>query len=62
MAVSDGTQTLTREVAERLGTTVQSLSPQRQSLIDKGIIWSPERGKIAFTLPGMAEFIDRLSS
>lgn len=62
MAVNDGAPARTREVAERLGTTVQSLSPQRQSLIDKGIIWSPERGKIAFTVPGMAEFIDRLSS
>ncbi|MEF3322353.1 ATP-binding protein [Gulosibacter sp. GYB002] len=62
MAVNDGAPARTREVAERLATTVQSLSPQRQSLIDKGIIWSPERGKIAFTVPGMAEFIDRLSS
>lgn len=33
--------------------------PVRASLIKKGIIYSPERGRIAFTVPGMAGFIER---
>ena len=34
-------------------------SPNRASLIKKGIIYSAERGRIGFTVPGMAGFIER---
>ena len=33
--------------------------PSRASLIKKGIIYSAERGRIGFTVPGMAGFIER---
>jgi hypothetical protein len=54
----DGT-TATADVARRLSTRPQSLSPARQSLIDKGIIYAPDRGKVAFTVPNMREFVLR---
>lgn len=34
-------------------------SPARASLIEKGVIYSPERGRIGFTVPGMASFVER---
>lgn len=49
-------------VATRLGTSPQGLSTVRQGLIDKGIIFAPERGAVAFTVPGMALFIQRMST
>jgi len=36
-------------------TTGTSL--QRDGLIKKGLIWSPRRGQVAFTVPRFAEFI-----
>ena len=47
------------EVAARLGKTPTSLGPARDALIKKGLIYAPEHGKIAFTVPRMAEFIAR---
>lgn len=47
------------QVAERLGKTTAEVSVVRQSLIQLGLIYSPEYGKIAFTVPGMADFIQR---
>lgn len=47
------------EVARRLGTTVQAQGPNRAKLIDKGLIYAPEHGVVAFTVPGMAGFISR---
>lgn len=46
-------------VAGRLGRHPRSLSPARASLIGKGLIYAPERGVLAFTGPGMADFIRR---
>lgn len=48
-------------VAERLGKSAQSLSIARANLINKGLIYAPERGHVAFTVPGMAAYIDRIS-
>jgi hypothetical protein len=31
----------------------------RNELIKKGLTYAPERGLLAFTVPGMHEFIDR---
>ena len=47
------------EVARRLGRRIASLGPVRANLIAKGLA-SPEHGQIAFTVPGMADFIARL--
>ncbi|WP_061965021.1 ATP-binding protein [Demequina aurantiaca] len=49
-----------RVVAERLGKTQESISAIRGRLIGKGIVFSPKRGQIAFTVPGMATFIRRV--
>ena len=46
------------ELAVRIGRRRPSnLSVARQELIKKGLVYSPERGLIAFTVPGMADFI-----
>jgi hypothetical protein len=47
------------EVAARLGKTHTGVGPIRDSLIKKGLIYSPEHGQIAYTVPGMADFIAR---
>lgn len=48
------------EVARRLGkTSVQQVGPTRARLIHKGLLYAPEHGLIAFTVPGMADFIAR---
>lgn len=49
----------TAEIARRLNTKQTSLSPARQSLIQKGIIFAPDRGIVAFTVPNMAQFVLR---
>lgn len=48
-----------QRVADLLGHQRSSLSKTRHQLINKGIIYSPERGLVAFTVPGMADFINR---
>lgn len=47
-------------VAEKLGVAPSDLTKVRASLIAKGLIYAPERGQIAFTVPGMNIFIARL--
>ncbi len=47
------------EVATRIGKKPASLGPTRANLINKGIIYAPEHGQIAFTVPGMSKFIER---
>lgn len=49
----------TGEVAQRLKRKQAALGPVRAKLIWKGLVYSPEHGQIAFTVPGMAEFISR---
>jgi hypothetical protein len=46
-------------VAERLGRKVTALGPVRASLIGKGLVYAPEHGIVAFTVPGMAAFVLR---
>ena len=48
------------EVARRLGRRIASLGPVRANLIAKGLVFAPEHGQIAFTVPGMAGFIARI--
>ena len=49
----------TAEVADRLGKSTGEISMTRDKLIKLGLIYSPEYGKVAFTVPGMGEFILR---
>jgi hypothetical protein len=37
----------------------RAAGPFRAALIKKGIVYSPEHGRISFTVPGMAAFIAR---
>ncbi|HJU96617.1 MAG TPA: AAA family ATPase [Jiangellaceae bacterium] len=47
----------TADVASRLGRKPSSLSPARDSLIKKGLVYSAERGTIAFTVPHFGEYL-----
>ncbi|MFJ2509584.1 AAA family ATPase [Arthrobacter citreus] len=59
MAQDHGLDSSSAAVAERMGTTIQSMGPTRAQLISKGLVYSPEHGKVAFTVPGMAAYIER---
>lgn len=48
------------DVAEQLERAVSSLAPTRSHLIAKGMIWSPEHGDTAFTVPLFDEFMRRI--
>jgi hypothetical protein len=47
------------EIAMKLGVKVQSVAPIRNSLIKKGMIYSPAHGDTAFTVPLFADFMKR---
>jgi hypothetical protein len=47
----------TADVAAVLGKKPQSLSPARDTLLKKGLIYSGERGRIAFTVPHFGAFL-----
>lgn len=48
------------EIARRLGkASVQQVGPTRANLIHKGLVYAPEHGLIAYTVPGMAAFVGR---
>ncbi|GAB4069233.1 ATP-binding protein [Angustibacter speluncae] len=47
----------TAEVASALGRKPQSLSPARDALLKKGLVWSGERGRIAFTVPHFGRYL-----
>jgi predicted transcriptional regulator len=48
------------DIAESLGRKVTSLGPTRSQLIEKGMIWSPNHGDTAFTVPLFDEFMRRI--
>ncbi len=48
------------DVAGCLGADVTSLAPTRSSLITKGMVWSPNHGDTAFTVPMFDEFMKRI--
>jgi hypothetical protein len=50
---------LTSDLASRLKLKQQSLSPYRDELIHKGLIYSPNHGEVAFTVPQMSQFVKR---
>jgi hypothetical protein len=49
----------TSSIAEVLQRKPQSLSPARDALIKKGLIYSGERGRIAFTVPHFGRYLRR---
>ena len=47
----------TADLATHLGRKPQSLSPARDALLKKGLIYSGERGRIAFTVPHFGRYL-----
>jgi hypothetical protein len=47
----------TSAVADQLGRKPQSLSPARDALLKKGLVYSAERGQIAFTVPHFGRYL-----
>lgn len=47
------------EIASQMGRSIKSLGPIRASLINKGIIYAPEHGRVAFSVPAMSDFVSR---
>ncbi|MCW6007957.1 ATP-binding protein [Micromonospora sp. CPCC 205371] len=47
----------TSEIAKSLGRKPASLSPARDALIKKGLIYSGERGTVAFTVPHFGRYL-----
>jgi hypothetical protein len=47
----------TADVAKALGRRPQSLSPARDGLIKKGLVYSSERGTVGFTVPHFGRFL-----
>ena len=46
-------------VANRLDRPAKAFGPVRANLIHKGLVYAPDHGLVAFTVPGMAAFIAR---
>lgn len=49
----------TSAVAARMGLKPTSLGPSRATLMSKGLIFAPEHGQVAYTVPGMAAYVTR---
>ncbi len=47
----------TADIAVRLGQKPQSLSPARDALLKKGLVFSGERGRVAFTVPHFGRYL-----
>lgn len=47
----------TADIAAHLDRKPQSLSPARDALLKKGLIYSGERGRIAFTVPHFGRYL-----
>lgn len=47
------------DVADRLGLKVTSIGPTRSKLITKGMVYSPQHGETAFTVPLFDEYMRR---
>jgi type II secretory pathway predicted ATPase ExeA len=62
MARDGDTGSNTSDIAVRMNRKPTSLGPMRANLINKGLIYAPDHGVVAFTVPAMAEFINRQPS
>ncbi len=49
----------TSAIARALSSTQQALGPLRQALIDKGMVYAPRHGELAFTVPLFDDFLRR---
>jgi hypothetical protein len=58
-ASDDDSPVPTSMVAQQLGRTLSALSSTRDQLIRKNLLYAPDRGSIAFTVPGMAAYVRR---
>ena len=47
------------DVADVLNEKLTSLGPRRATIIDKGMIYSPSHGDIAFTVPMFDDYLKR---
>ncbi len=54
---TDDNSVPTADVAAALKRKPQSLSPARDGLIKKGLVYSAERGTVAFTVPHFGKFL-----
>jgi type II secretory pathway predicted ATPase ExeA len=59
IARSGEQQPRSSQVAQLMGSTATAVSDVRDSALKKGLIWAPEHGRVAFTVPHMADFIRR---
>ena len=48
------------DIAQKLDRKVTALGPTRNQLIGKGMVWSPNHGDTAFTVPLFDEFMRRI--
>jgi hypothetical protein len=48
------------DIAEQMNREVRSLAPTRGNLIHKGMIWSPNHGDTAFTVPLFDQYMKRM--
>jgi hypothetical protein len=53
---------LTAAVAEALDRSPQSVSPARDALLKKGLIYSGQRGRIAFTVPHFGRYLRQIEA
>ena len=53
----DDSPVATADIARHLDRKPQSLSPARDGLIKKGLVFSAERGSVAFTVPHFGKFL-----
>ena len=49
----------TSSIADALGRNAQSLSPARDALLKKGLVYSGQRGRIAFTVPHFGRYLQQ---
>jgi hypothetical protein len=47
-------------IAQQMGTRVQSVAPVRSGLIAKGMIYSPSHGDTGFTVPLFDQYVRRV--
>lgn len=59
MAIDGDGPSSSSAIAARLAKQGNQLGPTRARLIGKGLVYAPEHGSIAFTVPGMAGYIAR---
>ena len=48
------------DIAEQLGVRSERISARRKDLIDKGMIYSPAHGEIAFSVPLFHKYLNRI--